>query len=141
MTKLSKEVGEDEQQWWETPFELYWGICIKFWCPFAIFWLLMYSFSNDTKNMYGGYHMFWQWMGFLYPIGGFISFIVPLFVCTEKDPFNPEVDVAFDENDRAGCGASNVFEAMAADAKAKKKAAAAAKSGKVDDVEMKNNNI
>ena len=137
MTKLSKEEGDTEQYWWETPFEIYWGLMIKFWCPFAIWFLLMYSFKNDTENMYGGYHIFWQWMGFLYPIAGFITFAVPIFTCTEKDPFNPEVDGAFDENDRTGTGANDVFELMAKAAREKKKNPAAT-SGKVDDVEMKN---
>ena len=73
-----KDIGDDEQQWWETPFEIWWNFCIKFWCPFAIYMLLMYAFKNDTENMYGGYHIFSQVMGFLYPIGGFISFIIPL---------------------------------------------------------------
>ena len=56
--------------------------------------------------------MFWQWMGYLYPIGGFISFIVPLITCTEKDPFNDHVDHAFDEFDRDGCGASDTFASL-----------------------------
>jgi len=50
--------------------------------------------------------MFWQYMGFLYPIGGFVAFFVPLIVCTEPDPDNPLVDEAFDENDRKGVGMS-----------------------------------
>ena len=104
MTKLSKFEGDIAQYWWETPFEVWWNFCIKFWCPFAIYMLLMYSFKNDTENMYGGYHIFWQVMGFLYPIGGFISFVIPLFTCTEKDPDNPMPDVEYDENDRTGTG-------------------------------------
>lgn len=43
-------------------------------------------------------------MGFLYPIGGFISFVIPLFTCTEEDPDNPMLDVEYDENDRTGTG-------------------------------------
>ena len=128
MTKLSKDVGVNEQQWWETPFELWWGICVKYWAPFAIFYLLMYSFKNDTEQPYGGYHPFWQWMGFLYPIGGFIAFIVPLIVCTEPDPDNPLVDEAFNENDRAGTGMS-----MADIAKSKAKSTNQATPPGIDD--------
>ena len=69
----------------------------------------MSEFKIETEGWYGGYHIFWQWMGFLYPIGGLIAFIIPVFVCTEKDPFNPEVDAAFDEFDRAGMGV-DIFE-------------------------------
>lgn len=126
MTKLSKEVGQDAIEWWEAPFEIWWGICIKFWCPFAIFWLLMYSFKADTEKPYGGYHAFWQWMGYLYPIGGFISFLIPLIVCTEKDPDNDLVDEAFNEADHAGCGVKDIFELI------NKKAAEDKKKGKLD---------
>ena len=104
MTKLSKFVGDKKHYWWETPFEIWWNFCIKFWCPFAIYMLLMYSFKNDTENMYQGYHIFWQVMGFLYPLGGFISFAIPLFVCTEPDPDNPMPDIPYDEHDRTGTG-------------------------------------
>ena len=112
MTKLSKEIGEDEEEWWELPFETYWGVCIKYWCPFSIFWLLMYSLKTDIETAYGGYHIFWQLMGFLYPVGGFIAFAVPLCVCTEHDPFNDLVDEAFDEYDHAGTGVADIFDLM-----------------------------
>lgn len=48
-------------------------------------------------------------MGFLYPIGGFIAFAIPLCVCTEPDPDNPLVDEAFDENDRLGTGLKDTY--------------------------------
>ena len=49
-------------------------------------------------------------MGYLYPIGGFISFAIPLFVCTERDPHHDLADTAFDENDHTGCGVKDIFE-------------------------------
>ena len=52
LTKLSKEEGESEQEWWEDPFEFYWGFTIKYWCPFAIFQLFMFSFLQDTLKPY-----------------------------------------------------------------------------------------
>jgi len=123
MTRLSKEIGDATQYWWETPFEIWWNFCIKFWCPFAIYMLLMYSFKNDTENMYGGYHMFWQYMGFLYPLGGFIAFVIPLFTCTEADPDNPMEDEPYDGNDRIGTGIGMDEKAklQRADEKAKQK--------------------
>ena len=66
----------------------------------------MYSLKIDVSTAYGGYHWFWQLMGFLYPIGGFIAFLIPLFVCTEQDPDNPLIDDAFDILDRSGVGVS-----------------------------------
>ena len=129
LTKLSKEVGNDKQEWWENPFEFYWGFMIKYWCPFAIFQLFMFSFKKDVLEPYGGYHPFWQWMGYVYPAVGFLAFIIPVFTCTEKDPLNELVDTAFDENDRVGTGVKDIYELMA---KAKKEG----KTFKEDDVEL-----
>jgi hypothetical protein len=129
LTKLSKEVGNDKQEWWENPFEFYWGFMIKYWCPFAIFQLFMFSFKKDISEPYGGYHPFWQWMGYVYPAIGFLAFIIPVFTCTEKDPLNELVDTAFDENDRVGTGVKDIYELMA---KAKKEG----KTFKEDDIEL-----
>ena len=129
LTKLSKEVGNNTQEWWEDPFEMYWGFTIKYWCPFAIFQLFMFSFLKDTESPYGGYHVFWQWMGYVYPAGGFLAFIIPVFTCTEKDPLNDLEDTAFDENDRVGTGVKDIYELMS---KAKKEG----KSGHENDLEL-----
>ena len=85
MTKLSKE-KEDEFPLWEDVFEFWWGFSIKYFVPWAIWWLLMLSLGNDISgssangNGYGDYHIFWQIMGFLYPIGGLICFFIPMFM-------------------------------------------------------------
>jgi len=57
----------------------------------------MMSLQADLENPYAGYHVFWQWMGFLYPIVGLVLFAVPLVVCTTEEPFDHDVDQAFDE--------------------------------------------
>ena len=112
LTKLSKEEGESQQEWWEDPFEFYWGFTIKYWCPFAIFQLFMFSFLQDTLKPYGGYHMFWQWMGYVYPAAGFLAFIIPVCLCTEKDPLNELVDKAFNPDDRVGTGVKDIYELL-----------------------------
>ena len=56
-------------------------------------------------------------MGYVYPAGGFLAFIIPVFLCTEKDPLNELVDTAFDPEDRAGTGVKDIYELMS---KAKK---------------------
>ena len=60
-------------------------------------------------------------MGYLYPIGGFISFAIPLFVCTEKDPHHDLGDTAFDDDDHTGCGVKDIFEVMNKQAEEDKK--------------------
>ena len=89
----------------------------------------MFSFKKDVDEPYGGYHPFWQWMGYIYPAVGFLAFIIPVFTCTEKDPLNELVDTAFDENDRVGTGVKDIYELMA---KAKKEG----KTFKEDDIEL-----
>ena len=68
-------------------------------------------------------------MGYVYPAGGFLAFIIPVFTCTEKDPLNDLEDTAFDENDRVGTGVKDIYELMS---KAKKEG----KSGHENDLEL-----
>lgn len=99
MTKLSKAPGQ-KRRWWEPIFEVWWGFSIKFFIPWALWWLLMLSARNDILAPYGGYHIFWQWIGFLFPLAGILSFTIPLIVCTKREDFGPEVDEAFEEEVR-----------------------------------------
>lgn len=64
MSKLSKK-SEDVFPWWEDVFEFWWGFSIKYFIPWAIWWLLMLQLQQDvtadseTGNGYGNYHIFW----------------------------------------------------------------------------------
>lgn len=51
-------------------------------------------------------------MGWLYPLGGIIAFLIPVFFPPSKMVFDKEVDQAFDENDYAGVGAESSMAAM-----------------------------
>lgn len=94
MTKLSrKEQGTREM--WENVFDIWWCVSIKYFVPFALWFLLSYSLSKDLERRYGDYHVFWQWMGLVYPILGLIAFLISFIVCTEKDPFTPDLECAF----------------------------------------------
>lgn len=100
MTKLSrKDIAVRE--WWENVFDIWWCVAIKYFVPFALWFLLSFSMSNDLEGAYGGYHVFWQWMGFVYPILGLLAFFVSFAICTEKDPFTPDLECSFtsDEED------------------------------------------
>ena len=111
MTKLSKEAGDTKTYLWETLFEFWWGFSLKFWVPFALNFLIFYSLKNDLDEKYGGYHMFWQVMGFIYPIAGILVFVLSAILCKEPEPFSHDVDAAFEEDDHTGTGAKSTFEA------------------------------
>lgn len=51
--------------------------------------------------------MFWQVCGFCFPIAGLLVFILSFILCKEPEPFDHDVDAAFDEDDRAGVGAES----------------------------------
>ena len=60
-------------------------------------------------------------MGYVYPAAGFLAFIIPVFLCTEKDPLNELVDKAFDPDDRVGTGVKDIYELMSKEKKEKDK--------------------
>ena len=80
---------------WENFFVIWWCFSIKYFVPFALWFLLSYSLSIDLERRYGNYHVFWQWMGLVYPILGLLAFLISFIVCTEKDPFTPDLECAF----------------------------------------------
>ena len=107
MTKLSKEIGDDKLYWWEPVFEYWWGFMIKYFVPFALNFLIFFSLKADLDEPYGDYHIFWQVVGFLFPLSGIFTFVLSFIFCTEKEPFDHDVDAEYDENDRVGTGKSS----------------------------------
>ena len=82
--------------------------------PWALNFLIFYSLHQDLNVAYGDYHMFWQVLGFCFPISGLLVFGISFCVCKEPEPFDHDVDAAFDENDIDGIGAeSSMAAAMA----------------------------
>lgn len=63
MTSL--EHDKFKAPWWRGPFELWWGFSIKYFIPWAIWFLLMFTLKADldpntySHNSYGNYHIFW----------------------------------------------------------------------------------
>ena len=101
MTRLSRSTDDpNTRQCWESVFDLWWGISIKYVCPFALWFLLSSSIATDMKESYGKYHGSWQILGLCFPVVGLLIFIYSLAFCTKKDPFNPEVDKAFEDVDQ-----------------------------------------
>lgn len=111
MVNLSKLQGENHREKWEPVFEYWWGFSIKYFVPFALSFLIMFSLDNDITNKYEGYHMFWQIMGFLYPIVGLIIFFVSIFTCNQTMEFDDEMDKAYDPNDHEGQGEADSYNA------------------------------
>ena len=107
MTKLSKTKGDVKVYWWEPVFEYWWGFSIKYFVPFALNFLIFHSLHTDLNVRYEGYHMFWQVCGFCFPIAGLLTFFISMCVCSEPEPFDHDVDAAFEEDDRQGVGASS----------------------------------
>jgi len=95
MILLSKSEGDDRISCCDKFFEFWWGFSIKFFVPFALWWLLVWSFKTDIGEAYGGYHIFWQIMGFLYPIGGILAFLLPICLCVKEEPFEHDVEAEF----------------------------------------------
>jgi hypothetical protein len=56
MAKLSTG---GKRSWWVSPFEFWWGFSIKYFFPWAVWWLLCISFANDVASPYGGNYIGW----------------------------------------------------------------------------------
>lgn len=105
LTKLSRNKGDTKVGCWEPLFEFWWGFSLKYFVPFALNFLIFFSLHNDLNTRYGDYHMFWQVAGFCFPIAGLLVFFISFCACNTPEPFDHDVNMAFDENDREGTGA------------------------------------
>jgi len=106
MSNLSHE--PDAKPWWVAPFEFWWSFSMKYFFSWAVTTLLMRYFRNDLPygsitDFYGGYHGFWQWMGFLYPLVGFVCFFIGLIFCTTEEEFDHDMKAAM-RGERQGKG-------------------------------------
>ena len=50
--------------------------------------------------------------GFIFPIAGILTFVLSFIICNEPEPFDHDVDAAFDEKDHAGVGAESSMAAL-----------------------------
>jgi hypothetical protein len=91
MAKLSREyVGKREKEWWEDSFAAWWSFSIKYFVPFALWFLINFSLKADLDTPYGGYHPFWQFMGWCFPAAGVLVFLIPLFFPPSQANFTKE---------------------------------------------------
>jgi len=88
---------ETSDSWWVNPFCFWWSFSIKYFIPWALYLLMMWGLKSDTTldakgNGYGGYHLFWQLMGFVIPLIGLLCFLIPLFCCTKAESYQKGID-------------------------------------------------
>ena len=72
---------------------------MKYFFSWAVWWLLMRYLRNDlpygyVEAPYGNYHIFWQIMGCIYPVGGIVIFILGAIFCTTREDFEHDIDKA-----------------------------------------------
>ena len=65
----------------------------------------------------------------MFPIAGLLVFVLSFFICTEEEPFDHDVDAAFNEDDHTGLGAESSMAAMIAGPHTTKVADDSIKSG------------
>jgi hypothetical protein len=86
----SDENTSKKTKWWTNIFIAWWGFSIKYFIPWCLWTLMMWNFKADmTMDVngkgYGGYHVFWQIMGFVYPFIGLLCFFIPICIVTTKE--------------------------------------------------------
>lgn len=99
--------------WWAGIFIFWWAFTIKYLMPWTLWSLMMWNFKSDitpdvkTGLYYGKYHIFWQFMGFVYPFIGLLCFFIPI-CCTpareerrKLHDFAEESDPAYEEEEQA----------------------------------------
>jgi solute carrier family 6 GABA transporter-like protein 1 len=113
MTLLSDE-NKTENEWWVPIFEVYWNFCIKYFCPTALTWLLVWQLRTDCKDKYGGFPMGTQFIGIICVIIFIILLIVPFWIITTAEPFSVDVNMKFEDmtaqNIREGASAPKAVE-------------------------------
>jgi len=90
-------------KWWMPLFTFYWAFSIKYFFPWAIWTLMMWNFQADITmdehgRSYGSYHVFWQLMGFVYPLIGLLCFIIPICLCDKPEKGQPD-RITFDKEE------------------------------------------
>jgi len=68
---------------WRYPFEFWWSFSMKYFFPWAVYWLLCRLLRsdivlNEDDKTYGEYHLFWQIMGGIFPTVSIILFLLGL---------------------------------------------------------------
>jgi len=87
----SDENTSKQNKWWTNLFIGWWGFSIKYFIPWCLWTLMMWNFKADITmdkdgRGYGSYHIFWQFMGFVFPFIGLLCFFIPMCLVSTKEP-------------------------------------------------------
>ena len=98
MTLLSNKdrKGVDDTAWWEPIFEYWFGFSIKYFMPTALVYCMMNTLRSDFKDRYGGYPLGTNFIGWSIVFLAIIMIVVPIFLCTEEEPFDEKDDKPFE---------------------------------------------
>ena len=102
MTLLSNKSRREAGQraTWEILFEIWWGFSIKYFMPTALSFVMFNTLRTDIQKNYGGYPLGTNFIGWTLVFVSAILFVVPIFLCTKKEPFDIDVDQPFEEMDK-----------------------------------------
>lgn len=112
ITKLSNT--ERRREKWMPFFENYWSLSIKFVIPAGLVWMLLMSIRDRITTSHKNVEELWNYIGMIFPIVGFLLFIVPVFkpMGTKKDEeeIQEALDKALDEHYVEGEGKKSTTE-------------------------------
>lgn len=63
---------------WEKYFVFYWGVCIKYVIPFALWYILLTIIKQDLVAPVGGYAIHWQVIGLSLSFIGLLTFFIAI---------------------------------------------------------------
>jgi len=90
MTRLSHPGEPNRRSGWMKYFEFYYAFCIKYVIPAGLWWMLLESIRERIRSIVDGDSTtdpVLQWVGLIFPVVGFILFLVPVFkpIGSEED--------------------------------------------------------
>jgi hypothetical protein len=97
---LLSNLKKEKPAWWESYFEFWWGLSIKYVIPIGLVWLQLLGMRTDIDN--GGYvpedyPLGTQMIGVSFVIVGVLMTIIPIFICTTYEEFDYDVDKPIEE--------------------------------------------
>mmetsp|Transcript_38557 Transcript_38557/g.58700 ORF Transcript_38557/g.58700 Transcript_38557/m.58700 type:complete len:403 (-) Transcript_38557:56-1264(-) len=90
MSMLNRD-DDGKMKAWEPYFVFYFGFTIKFSTPVALMFIFINAIKRNVETPYGGYSTFFQVVGIIIPILGFLFFLYFVFFNVHEEPFDHSV--------------------------------------------------
>ena len=102
MTLLSNRGRREYAQkaTWEVLFEIWWGFSIKYFIPTVLSFVMFNTLKTNVEKPYGGYPIGTNFIGWTLVLISILLAVIPIFFCTEYEPFGMDVDQPFEEMDK-----------------------------------------